>query len=287
VRGPNGVWIDAQAKLGEGPRPDILIAPNLLVPTDQPLTDDYGDIADQMRRAFETGAMVASVCSGSLLTARAGLLDGREATTHWGYCGLLAELHPKVRLMPGRILVPTGPEHRIITAGGASAWNDLLIYLIARMSGPEEAVRISKLYLLQAHEAGQQPFRLLATSRHHGDRVIAESQRWVSEHLSRDNPVAAMAQMSGLPERSFHRRFRQATGMPPLAYVQALRIEEAKTLLETTQASIEEVGAAVGYAEAASFRKLFRRAVGVTPSDYRRRFQPLVCRGDPGALLCA
>lgn len=174
-----------------------------------------------------------------------------------------------------RILVPAGHGHRIITAGGASSWNDLLLYLIARLAGSEEALRIAKLYLLQSHAEGQLPYAALTPGRQHADHVIAECQRWIADHYARENPVAAMATWAGMSERSFHRRFRQATGQTPIAYVQALRIEEAKHLLETTDLGVDAIGAEVGYVEPASFRRLFRRAVGVPPAAYRRRFQPL------------
>ena len=128
---------------------------------------------------------------------------------------------------------------------------------------------------MSTHGDGQLPFAALSTGRQHEDAVIAASQRWIAENYASDNPVAAMAAMARLPERSFHRRFRQATGLSPIAYVQALRIEEAKQLLETTEMNVDDLAAEVGYAEPASFRRLFRRQVGVSPSVYRRRFQPL------------
>ncbi|HET8729023.1 MAG TPA: helix-turn-helix domain-containing protein [Alphaproteobacteria bacterium] len=273
--GPNEARIRPHGALKEFPAPDVVLVPDLLVDPDAPLPSWYDRIAAWIRRAHDNGAIVASVCSGALLLARSGLLDGAEATTHWAYRDALARQFPKVAVRGERVLVPAGAGHRIITAGGASAWNDLLLYLVARLAGPEEALRIAKLYLLEWHGEGQLPFAALSAGRQHDDRIVAECQRWIADHYACDSPVAAMAGLSGLSERSFHRRFRQATGLAPIAYVQSLRIEEAKHLLETTPLPVDDVGAEVGYVEPASFRRLFRRAVGVSPSVYRRRFQPL------------
>jgi transcriptional regulator GlxA family with amidase domain len=273
--GPNNIRIEPHGSLEDFPDPDIVLLPDFMIAPDAPLPPLYESIAAWIRRAHDRGAIVASICSGALVIAKSGLLDGAEATTHWGYCDALARNFPKVVVRGERILVSAGAGHRVITAGGASSWSDLLLYLIARLAGPEEAVRIAKLYLLQWHGEGQLPFAALSTGRQHDDRVIGECQRWIAENYACDTPVASMASMSGLSERTFHRRFRQVTGLSPIAYVQALRIEEAKHLLETTEINVDEIGAEVGYAEPASFRRLFRRAVGISPSVYRRRFQPL------------
>jgi len=273
--GPNGVRIEPHASFAEVPAPDLVLVPDLILDPNAPLPPAYSATATWVRGAHAAGAIVASICSGALVLARAGLLEGAEATTHWAYCDALARQFPGVRVRRERILVPAGEGHRVVTAGGASSWNDLLLYLVARLAGPEEALRIAKLYLLQWHGEGQLPYAALTAGRQHEDRAIAECQRWIADNYARDNPVAAMAAMAGLSERSFHRRFKRATGLAPLAYVQALRIEEAKHLLETTEAGVDEVGTEVGYAEPASFRRLFRRAVGVSPAVYRRRFRPL------------
>jgi len=272
---PNEIKISPHGSFDDFPDPDLILIPDFLIPPGTKLNDDYLKIADWIRAAHGAGAIVASVCSGALLLAASGLLDGEEATTHWGYCDTLALHYPEVKVRGNRVLIPSGIEHRIITAGGASAWDDLLLYLIGRLAGPEEALRIAKLYLLQFHGEGQLPFTALSAGRQHEDRLIAQCQHWIADNYAIENPVAAMSELSGLSERSFHRRFRKVTGRSPMAYVQAMRTEEAKQMLETTDMAIDDVGHEVGYGEPASFRRLFRRSVGVSPSAYRRRFQPL------------
>lgn len=270
-RQPNGTTIEPHGMLADFPDPDIVIVPELIVPRDAPLPESYGPIAAWIKTAYEGGAIVSSVCSGTLLLAMTGLLDGEEATTHWGYCDALARRHPRLRVRKERILVPAGPGHRIITAGGASSWYDLLLYLVGRFGGVEKARQIAKVYLVQAHNEGQLPYAGLTAKRQHEDQLVADAQLWLADFYATPNPVAMLASRSGLTERGFLRRFRQATGLSPIEYVQTLRIEEAKHLLETTGLALEEIAEQVGYVEPASFRRLFRKMVGISPSAYRRR----------------
>lgn len=263
---PHGAFADFSA-------PDIVLVPDFHLNPEVPLSAHYHGLAAWLSKMHSRGAFVASVCSGAIALGLSGLLNGGEATTHWAYCDLLKKLCPSVEVRRERVLVPAGPEHRVVTAGGGSAWSDLLLYLIARFAGEEEAFRIAKLYLLQTHPGGQLPFAALTAGRQHEDKLIGECQSWLAENYTCEQPVAQMAKRAALPERSFHRRFKAATGQAPLAYVQALRIEEAKHLLERGSMGIDEIGASVGYAEPASFRRLFRRLVGISPSQYRRRFQ--------------
>lgn len=273
--GLNEAWIKPHGSLSQFGSPDLVMVPDFLIDPAKPLPAYYDPVADWIRSTYAAGAVVASVCSGALLLARAGLLQSLEATTHWAYCDMLARQFPEVTVRKERVLVPAGPEHRIITSGGGSALNDLLLYLVARLAGPDEALRIAKLYLFEGHHEGQLPFAILSAGRQHEDRAIAEAQLWIADNYAGGNPVTAMVKRAGLSERTFHRRFLAATGQAPIAYVQSLRIEEAKHLLETTDRSVDDIGADVGYAEPASFRRLFRKLVGISPSVYRRRFQPL------------
>src|SRR5690606_16132210 len=160
-----------------------------------------------------------------------------------------------------------------ITCGGASSWQDLALLLIAKYGSSEEAIRISRLFLYQWHREGQLPFASMAANVDHGDGVVLRCQRWLAENYERADVVSELVRMSGLPKRTFDRRFKAATGYSPLAYVQALRIEEAKQILETGSQPVDAIGREVGYEDAASFRRLFRRLTGMSPGDYRRRFR--------------
>ncbi|EPX78519.1 GlxA family transcriptional regulator [Litoreibacter arenae] len=271
----NGRKITPDAMLDELPVPNLIVVPDLMFAPESGLPDDFASIAEWISDAHARGAIVASVCSGAVLLGMAGLLDGKEATTHWGYADMLGRNFPKVNVCRERILVPTGEGHRVITAGGMSAWEDLMLYLIGRFAGTEEARRIAKIYLIDPHLDGQLIYASLTSARQHEDQLIAEAQVWAAQHYDTPSPVAAMAELSGMTERGFHRRFRKATGQAPVEYIQTLRVEEAKQLLETTAAPIDEIAAEVGYSEPSSFRSAFRKRVGASASAYRKKWQAL------------
>lgn len=269
----NGRRITPEGRLSEAPAPGLVIIPDLHLDPARSIPAHFAPIADWLRQAHANGAMLTSVCSGAMLLAETGLLDGEMATTHWGYSDAIMQRHPKVKLRRERILVPAGEGHRLITSGGASAWADLLLYLITRVTGADEARRIAKIYLIEPHAQGQMCYASLSTGRQHDDQIIGEAQAWAAINYEHPAPVATMAERSGLSERSFLRRFRRATGQSPLEYVRTLRVEEAKQMLETTALPIDDIASEVGYSEPSSFRSAFRKYVGIPASAYRRKWR--------------
>lgn len=273
-----GATLAADHTFDEEHRSDIVIVGDLF------LNDDLGPVGRWKRETewlhsqYERGAIVCSVCTGSMMLAEAGLLDDHEATTHWSARELFADCYPRVLLRPERVLVPAGSEHRIVTSGGSMSWTDLALYLIARFCGEHEARRIAKVFLLGDRSDGQLPFAAMARPRQHDDGIVADCQLWIAEHYAVKNPVSQMIARSGLAERTFKRRFRKTTGYPPLGYVQSLRIEEAKHMLETTDGAIDDIALEVGYQEPASFRRLFKKLTGISPKQYRMRFQSVTIR---------
>lgn len=255
---------------GFGP-PDLIIVPDLHLKPDAPLPEELAKMVPWLVNAHSNGAIITSVCSGAILLASAGLLNGLDATSHWGYCDVIARNFPEIKLRRERILIPAGEGHRIVTAGGASAWGDLMLYLVGRIASPEDARHIAKVYLLQPHTEGQLHYASLVAGAQHEDGLVAEAQVWAADAYALATPVAAMAERCGLTERSLLRRFRKATGQTPNEYIQTLRVEEAKQLLETTDMPIEDIAAEIGYIETSSFRNAFRRHVGMPASMYRRK----------------
>ena len=266
------VPVKPELALAEAEDADVVCVTDVMTPLDCPPLKRYPEEAEWLRRVYERGAIVTSVCSGTLFLAESGLLDGQEATTHWALREKFRLHYPKVKLCPERVLAVAGEGHRIITAGGQAAWEDLALYLISRLCGPEEAVRTAKIYSLSPRHEGQLQFTAMAQRLQDADSVVQACQAWVAEHYHDDHPVAGMIARSGLSPRTFARRFRAATGYGPMDYVQALRIEEAKQLLERGRHSVDDIGAEIGYQDAASFRRLFKRFTGLSPAAYRRRF---------------
>lgn len=268
----NGVRIIPDASLDACNSADVICVPEVMVPPGEPLGGRFLPEIDCLRHAYARGKLVATACSGALLLAEAGLLDGCEATTHWAYCDAMRRRYPRIQVCTQRALVASGEGQRLVMAGGGTSWLDLAMYLIARLTDIETAMRTARLNLVDWHDIGQQPFARLARTRQVEDAVVARCQAWIADHYASPSPVAAMVAESGLAERSFKRRFQQATGMSPLEYVHTLRLEESKQMLEAGNAPIEAIANEVGYEDAGFFSRLFRRNVGLTPAQYRKRF---------------
>jgi transcriptional regulator GlxA family with amidase domain len=271
----NGVTITPNSSLRRREQYAVVCVPELAIAPDHPITGRYDSEVRWLRKQFEGGAIVATACSGAVLAAEAGLLDGQDATTHWAYCEPMRKQYPKVKVHEDRALVVSGEGQRLIMAGGGTTWLDLALYLIARLVDLDTAMQTARVNLIDWHSAGQQPFARLARTRQDSDAVIGKCQEWIAKHFDATAPVASMVRISGLPERTFKRRFQAATGSAPLAYVHMLRLEAAKERLETGDHSIERIARDVGYEDAAFFARLFRRAVRLTPAQYRRRFAAL------------
>jgi transcriptional regulator GlxA family with amidase domain len=271
----NGIWVKPDHSFSNCPQPDIVCIPDFFVNPGDSVAGQYIAEAQWLHQCHQNGAMMASACSGAVLLGEAGLLVNCEATIHWGYVSTLTNNYPGVKVRVDQSLVLSGEAQRIVMAGGGSSWQDLALYLIARFVGLKEAMEVAKVYMLQWHDLGQLPFASLMSLRQSTDAVINKSQNWLAVNRKMHAPVAAVVTFSGLPERSFMRRFTNATGMSPLDYVHALRLEEAKLLLETTDLPVEAIANEVGYEDTSFFGRLFRRKAGITPLQYRLRFGSL------------
>lgn len=271
----NGVQVTPHASFADCPHPDVACVTDLLIPPGAALDTLYEAEVDWLRRCWEAGATLCSACSGALLLARTGLLDGQQATSHWAYCEALAQAYPRTRWEAERGLVVTGPGRRLMMSGSGVAWHMLALALIARFASPEDAMQVARINLLSLHDTSPLAYASLLRGGRADDPLIARCQAWAAANYRSDTPVAQMAALSGLPERTFQRRFQQATGLSPLAWVHTLRLEEAKQLLESTPLPVQAVAVEVGYEDASFFGRLFRRHVALTPAQYRRRFGAL------------
>ena len=228
---------------------------------------------------------LCSACSGIFLLAETGLFAGMDATVHFGYARAFAATYPDVPIHPERVLVISGKREELITSGASMTWHDLVLYLIGRHAGATAAQAVARFFALQWHQDGLAPYIVFEGRNDHGDAAVQKAQDWIAEHFSVANPVEEMIRRTGLAERTFKRRFTSATGLSPIAYVQRLRIEDAKRRLERTEASVDEISWQVGYEEPAFFRRLFKRVAGLAPGAYRRRFKiPDYARSNPDAL---
>ena len=266
------VLVEPAAAVADIDRVDVVVVADMYAPINAAPHGQWVAETAWLRRMHEAGALIASVCTGSLLLAEAGLLDGRTCASHWAYRDLFLAEYPQVRLLPNAILDLSHEQEGVITAGGVTAWQDLALHLIQRLCGPEHAVRTAKVYLLSGHEDGQLPFAAPTESTLVADAVIRDALAWVDQNYAVANPVSAMTEQSGLTRRTFARRFSAATGRRPIEQVHRVRIERARDLIERNIDGLDDIGYQVGYEDPAFFRRLFRRTTGLTPAAYRRKY---------------
>ncbi len=268
----NRIPVNPDFAVSDGPTAPIVILPELWLGPDETMAGRYPDLIQWIRRRHTLGSTIYSACSGAILLAETGLLDGCPATSHWGYQDLFRQRFPKVRFDPAPNLVYADANGRIVTAGGTTSWHDLALHLIARHVGPREALHIAKVYLLKWHDEGELPYTALVRPLPHGDGTARKIELFLKKHFQEQDAIGKAVKAAGIPERTLKRRFKAATGLPLIDYLQNVRIEHGKQLLETTALPVEEISVQAGYSDVSFFRRLFKRLVGLTPLTYRRIF---------------
>jgi transcriptional regulator GlxA family with amidase domain len=269
----SGIPLNAHKSIDEVRTSDIAIIPSVLVESGEWRQGRYPQLVQWLLKLHEQGAQLCSTCSGVLLLAETGLLNERDATIHWIYARTFRRNFPRVRLRQEKALVVSGESYGFVMSGASTSWHDLALYLIAQRIGPTAAQSVAKFFALQAHPEDLSPYMVFEPATDHGDAAVQSAQEWLGQHFSVGNPIEQAVKRSGIPERTFKRRFKIATGLAPIDYVQRLRVEEAKRRLERTTAPVDEIGWKVGYEDSAFFRRLFKRTTGITAGAYRRKFQ--------------
>ena len=264
----DGDWRDHPAG---NPEADLVIVPTIGAPMAQVLAANPELIQwlSGFREAATGQVRVASNCTGAFLLAEAGLLDGRQATTHWGFSNQFRQRFPSVDLQPAKLITVDG---HIACAGGGMAWWDLGVYLVERFAGTKVARELAKAFVIDAGRTSQASYGALQARRYHSDGAVLRLQDWLEANYTRPVTLPTLARLAGLTERSLIRRFKAATGDTPTGYLQILRIESARQHLENSRAAVEEVTRMVGYEDVSSFSRLFRKHTGLSPGAYRARF---------------
>lgn len=261
------VTLEPTMSLADVERTDLIVVPTAGMNLWQ-ARDDHARIIDWLAQRAETTA-VAGICTGATLLAAAGLLDGRNATTHWGVADHARALYPAVNWKIDRFVTEAG---NVFCGGGLYASIDLSLYLVEHFCGHEVAVQTARALLLETPRMWQSTYAAQLPRSAHDDEAIQHAQQWLFERFREPVDLDALASTFAMSPRTFARRFKSATGSAPLAYLHRLRIDSARHYLETAHRSIQEISAAVGYEDVAFFRSLFRRYTGTTPRDYRARF---------------
>jgi transcriptional regulator GlxA family with amidase domain len=279
VRPEGPCTIQADHALDEIGATDLVFVPSAGLGLEALLARN-GPVVDFLRSARAGGAGVAAVCSGVALAAEAGLLDGRPATTHWALVDEYRARFPKAEWRPDDLVTESDG---IYCGGGVYASLDLALYLVEKLCDRASAVQCAKALLLEMPRACQAGFAVLPMGARHSDAAIHRAEQWIHGHCREELRFEALARELGMSPRNFIRRFKEATGLAPLEYLQRLRVQAARRLLEERHATVQEVSAAVGYTDVTFFRAVFRRYTGQAPGAYRRRFAGLTSPGGAGS----
>lgn len=252
---------------------DVSEPHTLLVPGGEGTRGPQPGLTDWLREHGPRAERLVSVCTGAILLAAAGLLDGRRATTHWAYCDKLARDHPAVEVDPDPIYVRDG---RVATSAGVTSGIDLALALVEEDLGRDVALGIARHLVVFLRRPGNQAqFSAQLAAQTAQREPLREVQRWITEHPDADLTVETLAVRASLSARHFARAFQSETGMTPGRYVDRVRLEHARRLLEDTSDGIEEISRASGYGTPEAMRRAFVKTLGAAPIEYRRRFRPV------------
>ncbi len=264
----NGIQLLAHMSYDQVEDVDAIVIPTIGGPVED-VVGNTPELMALLQRADQAGWTIAGNCTGNFLLAEAGILDGKTATTHWGFSELFARRYPQVDLKADQLITR---DDNIYCAGGGLAWFDLGLHMIERSFGFETAIQTAKAFVIDYRRDSQLSYSLMRLAKPHKDDLVKQVQAWLEEHYAEGFTVDELAERFSVSKRTLIRRFNAALDMPPNTYVQSIRIEAAQKLLEETERTVDVVMNDVGYEDASSFRRLFRKKTGLTPTEYRRRF---------------
>ncbi|MGA7722609.1 MAG: helix-turn-helix domain-containing protein [Ignavibacteriaceae bacterium] len=262
-------FVRGSKTIGDQKKYDLVIIPAMNFELVEKVLKDEKKMIEWIRQQYNAGSEVASVCLGTFLLAAAGILDGRRATTHWMGVPLFRKLYPQVKLEDDKVIIDEG---RIYSCDAAFSFTSLMIYLIEKFCGRELALAASKVMMIQVHDSGQNSFAIFDLQRSHADKGIREVQEFIEQNYCDELYVKKLANKFNISNRTLIRRFTEATGNTPLEYIQRVRVEAAKRLLEKGKVGIEQVCVKSGYEDFNFFCEIFRRNTGLSPQAYRRRY---------------
>jgi transcriptional regulator GlxA family with amidase domain len=264
----NNLVVQPHTKIEEIESTDLIILPCIAGFIEEAL-EELRPVYPWLWHHFKKGAYILGICSGAFLMAEAGLLDEKLATTHWSYHDQFVNRYPDVKLDTNRLLTRDG---NLFCAGGTTAWMNLCLYLIKIFYGREVAIECSKALVLRMSITAQTPFSPLMRPSNHKDPEIQSIQDWLESHFYKPFTIEHLSHRVNMCARNFKRRFKEATGFPPIKYLQMLRVEEAKRLLEQKNYNIDEIAINIGYEDSSFFRKIFKRYTGLSPKAYQKLF---------------
>lgn len=221
---------------------------------------------------YNKGAEVASLCVGAFLLAATGLLNGKKCSTHWGFQDEFREMYPDVEVVEGNIVTE---EKRLYSSGGANSYWNLLLHLVEKYTNRETAILASKYFAIDIDRDSQAGFAMFKGQKDHADKEILKAQEYIEKNIHEKMSTDDLAKITATGRRTFERRFKQATNNSVLEYIQRIKIEAAKKQFETSRKNINEVMYDVGYTDTKAFRDLFKKLTGLTPIEYRNKYNKM------------
>ena len=265
----NGLFaVRTDALLHEVEKTDLIIIPALTCEIKNSIEKNKEFIPSIIKQ-YENGSEVASMCIGAFLLASTGLLNGRECSSHWLTANIFREMFPEVTLVDGRIVTE---QDGLYSSGGATSYFNLLLYLVEKYAGREIAVTASKVYALEIDRKSQSPFVMFNGQKNHEDTPIRLAQEFIENNVTEKISIDELADKFAIGRRHFDRRFKKATNNTAGEYIQRVKIESAKKQLENTMKNVNEVMYDVGYSDAKTFRNLFKKITGLSPAEYRSKY---------------
>jgi transcriptional regulator GlxA family with amidase domain len=247
---------------------DLLIIPSL--------SHDYENVIKKnkeliiwIREQYKAGAEIASICTGAFLLAATGLLDGKTCSTHWNAALDFKRMFPNIHLQTDKLITAA---QGIYTNGGAYSFLNLILFLVEKYFDRETAILCSKVFQIDIERTSQSPFFIFQKQKNHGDELICQAQSYIEENLSEKISFEVLASKLATSRRNFDRRFIKAVGNTPVEYLQRVKVEVAKKTLEKGRKSIFEVMDEVGYSDDKAFREVFKKITGLSPLDYRAKY---------------
>jgi transcriptional regulator GlxA family with amidase domain len=268
VSSPYAVRLLPQVAIGAVKKADLIIVPSSGLDLDNQFAR-HAALFPWLRKKAAQGSYIAGTCTGAAYLAEAGLLDGREATTHWATAEEYRLRYPRVNWRPEKLITE---DRRVLCSGGVYSSMDLSLYLVEKLCGHDVALKCAKALLINMPRPCQSGYAVLPLSRPHDDDKVRAAEAYMEENYAKDVSFEALARRLAMSPRNFIRRFKRATGRLPGSYLQELRVAIAKGMLEDGARSLQAVSSAVGYEDAAFFRSVFKRSTGMSPGEYRENF---------------
>ena len=268
----NGMFsIHTHRQLKAIKKTDLVVIPALSGDMSTAVTKNK-NLVPWIKEQYGKGAEVASLCVGAFLLGATGLLNGKKCSTHWGFINEFKEMYPDVDVVDGTIVTE---EKRIYSSGGANSYWNLLLHLVEKYTNRETAILASKYFAVDIDRDSQSAFAMFKGQKHHNDKEVLKSQEFIEKNIQERMTIDELADMSAMGRRTFERRFKQATNNSVLEYIQRVKIEAAKRSFENSRKNINEVMFDVGYTDTKAFRTTFKKITGLTPIEYRNKYNKM------------